>query len=101
MNHEDIKNKFIIILLIIMIISNAFMMRAILNLSQPVINVPVQLETPMSQVEYKNSPYIMSSSGENLWVMNPETRVIKLFKVAKNNYGDQVIQEVTAYQISR
>lgn len=101
LNHEDIKNNFIIILLIMMIISNAFVLRAILNPGQPVINVSVPPETPISQVENKNSPYILSSSGENLWVMNSETRVIKLFKIAKNNYGEQVIEEVTAYQFSR
>jgi len=101
LNHADMKNNFIIILLIIMIISNAFMLRSILNLGQPVINVSVPSETPISQVEYKNGPYILSSSGENLWVMNPETRVIKRFKIAKNNSGAEVIEEVTAYQLSR
>lgn len=83
-------NKFLIIIVLLVVAVIYFTQK-----EAPVVNV----SPPDVAVNQENAPFTITSSGDNLWVLDNRTRVLKLYRLDKTNYGDPVIVEVTSRQI--
>ncbi|MFZ5644892.1 MAG: hypothetical protein ACOY46_15005 [Bacillota bacterium] len=85
----------IVIASFLIVIFFTFVALTYTNKQRPVINVP------QSSAEERglNNPFTVTPNGDNLWILDNDKKVLKLYRLTTTNSGSQEIIEVSSMQL--